>query len=56
MVAVLPDQVGTFARLSEGFSSGWDPLPNQYSGRYIRLVKYAALSRLMYALLVNGKM
>ena len=47
MVAVLPDQVGAFARLSEGLISGWDPLPNQYIGRYIRLVKYAALTTLM---------
>jgi hypothetical protein len=47
IVAVCPDQVGAFARLSEGFISGCDPLPNQYSGRYIRLVKYAALTMLM---------
>ena len=38
-MAVFPDQVGAFARLSAGFSSGCDPLPNQYSGRYIRLEK-----------------
>jgi len=47
IVAVFPDQVGVFARLSEGFISGCDPLPNQYIGRYIRLVKYAVLTMLM---------
>jgi len=47
IVAVFPDQVGSFARLILVFSSGCDPVPNQYSGRYIRLAKLLALITLM---------
>ena len=46
-MAVLPDQVGAFARLSEGFISGWAPSPNQYSGRYISWAKLSELMTLM---------
>ena len=44
-MTVFPDQVGSFARLSEGFSSGFDPLPNQYSGRYISWEKVFSVVR-----------
>ncbi len=46
-MAVFPDHVGAFARLSEPFISGCDPSPNQYSGRYISWAKLLELMTLM---------
>ena len=40
IVTWLPLKVGGVARLSEGFSVGAAPVPNQYSGRYIKYPKY----------------
>ena len=38
------------------FIVGAEPVPNQYSGRYIRYPKSSRLLTLMNSLLVNGKM
>jgi hypothetical protein len=38
------------------FSVGAAPVPNQYSGRYISMLKSAPLLTLMKEELVNGKM
>ena len=56
IVRVRPLTVGRFARLSEVFTVGWSPVPNQYSGRYIRYWKSNRLTLLTLALLMYGKM
>ena len=56
IVTVLPLTVGRLARLSEVFTVGLSPVPNQYSGRYIRYWKSNRLRLLMLALSMYGKM
>ena len=46
-MAVFPLQVGGLARLSDGFSVGEEPLPNQYYGRYMSWEKLFELMTLM---------
>ncbi len=46
MVTWLPLYCGASATLRLVFSVGLAPLPNQYSGRYIRYWKYSALTTL----------
>ena len=44
------------AREREGFRSGVAPLPNQYSGRYMRYWNCSLLFTLKKARLMKGKM
>ena len=49
IVTVLPPllHTGGFARLLTVFTVGWFPVPNQYSGRYIRNWNRSVLETLM---------
>src|ERR1700733_12267302 len=56
MVTVRPLSFGRAATLTEGFTVGLSPCPNQYSGRYIRYWKSNRLRLLMFWLFMYGKM